>query len=154
VKVQLMLAESQPESSKLKPVKNEGWVKPRGGLWTSTYQGPKLLSGWAQWCSSEEPGWIKPAWLLTPKRSVRIVHVRSLIGLKNLQARYPLPSPIHALHSKQLDFEAIACAYDGVHLTEAGQWATRLTFPLSLYGWDCESTLWFRWVFSEVRKER
>lgn len=28
-----------------------------------------------------------------------------------------------------------------IHLTESGQWNTRLTRPLNLYGWDCESIL-------------
>ena len=49
------------------------------------------------------------------------------------------------------DFEQLAIDYDGVHITESGESATRHTEP-GLYGWDCESTVWFRWAFSNVQK--
>jgi len=51
-----------------------------------------------------------------------------------------------------MDWEEIAKHYDGVMLTEAGQVHTRYSRPLSLYGWDCESTVWFRDVFEGVKK--
>lgn len=56
----------------------------------------------------------------------------------------------------RLDFPAIAEAYDGIYLTAAGEGAVRFLdfsgggstrFDLSLYGWDCETVLWFRWRF-------
>lgn len=51
-----------------------------------------------------------------------------------------------------LKFSEMAKQFDGMHLTDNGQWATRLP-PFdspNLYGWDCESTLWFRWAFDKV----
>jgi hypothetical protein len=48
-----------------------------------------------------------------------------------------------------LDFEELARDYDALHLTVRGQWKTRMTRP-NLYGWDVESTLWFRWKFNRV----
>jgi hypothetical protein len=51
-----------------------------------------------------------------------------------------------------LDFEAISNDYDGIHLTTNGESATRLTSGISLYGWDVECTLWFRWCFESVEK--
>jgi|SRR5580765_3814057 len=49
-----------------------------------------------------------------------------------------------------VDWLAVAARHDGIHLTDRGQGDTRLTMPLSLYGWDCESTIWFRWAFTRV----
>ena len=56
-----------------------------------------------------------------------------------------------------LDWEQIAREYDGVRMTNKRQWTTRMPrdikdMNLSLYGWDCESTLWFRDVFSKIEK--
>jgi len=39
------------------------------------------------------------------------------------------------------DYEECATRYDAIHLTDRGQWATRMTHPKNLYGWDCESVL-------------
>ena len=55
-------------------------------------------------------------------------------------------------HDTFPDWSLVAERYDGVHLTDEGQWATRLSHPLNLYGWDCESTLWLRWVFDSVEE--
>jgi len=51
-----------------------------------------------------------------------------------------------------MDWERISKEYDAVMLTEDGQVHTRFSRPLSLYGWDCESTVWFRDVFESVKK--
>ncbi len=40
--------------------------------------------------------------------------------------------------------------YDGLHLTEKGQWDTHMG-RTNLYGWDMESTLWFKWPGGVVR---
>ena len=41
-----------------------------------------------------------------------------------------------------INFEKLAAdSVDGIYLTEQRRWATRLSFPRSLYGWDCESIL-------------
>lgn len=39
-----------------------------------------------------------------------------------------------------------------MHLTSEGQWRTRMSSP-SLYGWDCESTLFFRTEVLEYVEE-
>lgn len=49
-----------------------------------------------------------------------------------------------------LDFECLSAEYDGLHLTNEGYLRTRTTRSgPALVGWDCESTLWFRWIFRE-----
>jgi hypothetical protein len=53
---------------------------------------------------------------------------------------------------KMFDFEKLAQDYDAMHLTKRGQIETRFSYDVNLWGgWDCESTVWFRWVFAEVR---
>ena len=47
-----------------------------------------------------------------------------------------------------LDFERLSSEYDGLRLTNDGYLATRSARSgPALVGWDCESTLWFRWIF-------
>lgn len=133
------------------------WIKPRhGGLWTSTWKpGGGLLSAWAQWCLSEEFGVerVHPVWkgcyVLQPVIA-RVVRIDSYADLAWLVDRCPSERE-HELDRMYPDWMAVARIADAVHLTDRGQWATRLSHPLNLYGWDCESTLWFRWMFDDVR---
>lgn len=156
----VQLAVGVKELPAITRVKNQIFVKPLGGFWTSTYLSKgKFASEWVEWCHSEEPEWIKnkeeekPAVLLEVSPSARIYTIDSVSQLKWLQDKYPHPE-----HEKWgwgnfalLDWERIAQDYDGVHLTSRGQWATRHGSP-NLYGWDCESTIWFRNVFSKVTR--
>lgn len=136
-------------------------MKPVGGLWTSTFD-ERYGSGWVQWCLAEEFGRSRgdpvfPIWTLDPNPEARVYEVDSYADLEALHERYgdfaPPPRsrlPIFDLSHfgvPWLDWHRIAEDFDAVHLTEEGQWATRLTAPLNLYGWDCESTLWLRWAF-------
>lgn len=131
-------------------------VKPAsGGLWTSTYLGPQG-SDWIQWCMSEsfyidqkDPRTENP-WLLVPAVDARVYEIDSYSDLATLCKRHG-----HRYDSKGLDYtkpnwSSISEEYDAVHLTARGETATRLSLPLDLYGWDCESTLWFRWKFDTV----
>ncbi len=128
----------------LVPIQNGGFVKPKGGLWTSTYD-ERLGSDWIQWCLSEEfRGPEFDCWLLRPREGAKVYTIDSLADLIDLVYAYG------ALRNSHADYEKIARDYDGVRLTKEGQWATRFSYPYSLYGWDCESTLWFRWCFESV----
>lgn len=71
-----------------------------------------------------------------------------------------------------VDWVKVGEVYDGVHLTARGEAETRMPWkrdllrgfenkerisfnlmtpePPNLYGWDCESTYWYRWVFGKV----
>lgn len=125
------------------------WVKPRsGGLWTSTWD-PSFGSGWIDWCIGESfAGPAFDVWLLTPDPAAHVYDIDSLDDLAALIRRFP------GRGSHQPEYPAwdlVAQEYDGVHLTDKGQWATRLAHPISLYGWDCESTLWFRWTFGAIQ---
>lgn len=131
-------------------------AKPDGGLWTSTYHETEG-SGWVQWClgsdySVPRIGW--ESWLLTPDPTARILTIDSYQDLRRVLRSYGR-RPFDFLPSwpSQLkpDFEKIVLDYDAVHLTQEGLWATHLSHPYDLYGWDCESTVWLRWAFTEVK---
>lgn len=142
---------------RIRPVQNY-FVKPYGGLWTSTYD-MEFKSRWVQFCETDatilapESGeWA--GYLITPRRDARIITIDTYEDLERLTAKYPF-DPYHGalpgfMNNQYLDFESIAKEYDGIHLTHAGQWRTRLSNPLNLYGWDVESTLWFRDCFHKM----
>lgn len=146
---QLHTGKTVLNASMITPVRGSSW-KPYGGLWTSTYDF-RHGSGWVQWCLGEEfhvpKGGRWDGVVLTPRDDARILTIDTFEDLQQANHKYPDTSPISKI-TPHLDYTHIAQDYDGVHLTEEGQWRTRLTFPLSLYGWDCESTLWFRWCFT------
>lgn len=137
--------------AKVAPVENNRFIKPKYGMWTSTYRDGK--SGWVEWCISES--FSKPYdcnwFLLEPDPLGRILVVDTLADLKALLRQYPPPEPKVSSFFAEPDFERISQDWDAIHLTEEGQWATRMTIP-SLYGWDAESTLWFRWCFTSYRQ--
>lgn len=136
--------------------------KPRGGLWTSTLSGEQG-SAWVQWCLSEgfdcdreDPTW-PSCWGLDPDPQARIVVIDSYGDLRGLCLKYGRTHTFGEdadggpFHDTYPDWTLLAEHYDAVHMTEEGQWATRLSEPLNLYGWDCESTLWLRWAFTSVK---
>lgn len=93
-------------------------------------------------------------WLLEVDQSARVYTVDTVSDLKQLHKSYGGVRDRGDLSyfrflAAWLDWHAIAQDFDGVHLTERGQALTRFSDP-SLYGWDCESTAWFRWVFTDV----
>lgn len=150
-----------PRAERFEPAVNAGPVLPkpsRGGLWTSTWDG-RDGSGWTAFMDAD--GWAPDGgqhgvWLLDVDPQARLICIDTLQDLRDLLDRYATPAPAgwpSALNdARGIDFEALAAdGFHGVHLTDDGQWATRLTSP-NLYGWDCESTLWLTWAFTRVRQ--
>lgn len=132
------------------PLRNErAWIKPDGGLWTSSYIDGS--SDWVSWCRSEGFGTPdKQNWfILTPAATARVRVIDNLSDLTGLLDEYGKDKCHRTYKDRIPDFERLAQHYDALHLTEEGQWATRNTDP-NLYGWDCESTVWFRWCFTAV----
>lgn len=149
---QLLLHDEAILRPALKSVQNDGraLAKPRSGLWTSTYN-PNYGSAWVCWCVAHrynEPFDLHWTVLSIPK-SARIAVIDSHADLVRFIEQYP-----QILRGRRgLDFERLSAKYDGLHLTNEGYLRTRR--PRSgpaLVGWDCESTLWFRWVFREWRE--
>ena len=143
-------------------VQNEVFHKPKGGFWTSTYT-PKdrHISSWVEWCSSEQPDWLKGKYyILYPKKEIKIYKINNYDDLKYIFEKYPYYNKEHEAilrHQHFIDWEKVAKDYDAVQITEKGELIARgnCTFFLqdgySLYGWDCESTVWFRNVFDEIK---
>lgn len=132
--------------------------KPRGGLWTCPDAGDGR-SAWVDWCRNEGPSSRvkhRRLWRVVA-RDPRVYTIKTLADLKRAITRYPhqrYPDSQFLRDEYEIDFEAMAADYDAVYLTEEGQGATRLSYPVDLYGWDVPSILWLRWMFDRVEPVR
>ena len=170
---QYWVGDCVPTDVGVKPLANQAFIKPLGGFWTSSCVS-EFSSGWTEYLYSPDGVGLSQGdamlTLLTPSAKARVLSIDSQEDLEEVAASYGLytdfrsgkPVPFSkAIVSGpdslggifHLDFEALALQYDGLHLSEDGQYATR--FPAgsrpSLYGWDVESTCWFRWAFTSAR---
>ena len=115
--------------SKIRPIINDKFVKPQGGLWSSPINSNY---GWVDWCKDENFGECETSFEFEIDANVLIIN--SLDDLKQL----PM---IKYKYGNYLDFEEIIQqGYDAIFLTERGQQNTRMSTP-NLYGWDCECVL-------------
>jgi hypothetical protein len=142
-------------------------VKPEGGLWTSSYNPEyKWLSDWGYWCNSEMPEWIGTDGILIDiKRTARIAQIKDMNDLKHFFKRYPFirytkdgwgNKEISHFNGRCLNYESMRKDFDIIHLTEQGQYKTRMPdasfYNLNLYGWDCESSLMLNNVINNFNK--
>ena len=106
--------------------------KPKGGLWTSPVDSKY---GWWNWCEDESFG--------DTTKSFEVDFKGTFFVIDSVDDMNKLPW-IELKGFSFVSFQAL-CAncftYDAIHLTEKGQNETRLTYPRSLYGWDCETVL-------------
>jgi len=163
-----------PTEKRIHPpsAKGGGYVKPGGGLWTSTFE-THGEQGWFNWCSSEQPNWLHRFGYLLEPVECRVFEIATKKDHDKFHDRYarPLPSPDFEREWKMpmgrdglgilscvIDWEAVLADADAVRLVnpwemrwggeEGGRWAHTITF----YGWDCESTWWSRWLFDGKAK--
>lgn len=151
MRTQLHLSGSATLAKRVVPVINDPFLpKPQGGFWTSTFLDGS--GGWARFCESEDFRDVTAQhwFLLEVDPTARVYMIAGLTDLQALLADFTVEQPAYSTF-RRLDFERLSERYDGINLTEEGQWATRLSRD-NLYGWDCESTLWFRWKFTSVAK--
>ncbi len=168
---QLHISLAQELIEQIAPVENDEDMpmrkKPKSttGLWTSSWREETQDSDWVEWCRGENFGDPdKDQWfLLTPRIDARIYMIDSLTDLERLLIQYEWYSPLakkiartvgreHARYYTSIDFERLSKEYDALHLTEYGNGQLHLSYPLDLNAWDSESTIWFHWCFTEVRK--
>jgi hypothetical protein len=143
---------NKPEPSKLQAVSNLRFHKPKGGLWTSTWRTETEDSDWIEWCRGAQFGDVdSQEWYqLEPSSNARIYTIDSVVDLVALHNKYnETPVNYTSFYESFIDFERLSIDYDAIHLTGNGECVTRFSTP-SLYGWDCESTIWFRWCFDAV----
>jgi hypothetical protein len=115
--------------------------KPRGGVWTSTYTPhAPTESDWVRFCQESHPDWI-PAhgYLYAPASGVKIYRIDTADDLRALVKR--CGDPARDPPAFEIDFEALARDYDGIHLTTAG---LEQTHQRHLECWDAEGTCWSR----------
>lgn len=146
-------------------------VKPVGGMWTSTLN-DKGTSAWIDWMKAEswtirsEP---LTVWRLKVQDDLKIFEIDSYEDLVELIEKVGHQEEIRehfvglmedsGLDDKRTkerytkpDWEEASKHFDAIHMTGKGQRETRgiLRDGYDLYGWDCESTLWFDWCFETV----
>ena len=134
-------------------VENIDWVKPKGGLWMSTFD-PEIGSEWVRWTEEEMSDWGSDVGVLCVVRpDARILEVDQREDLRRLIQKYPgAKSPVG--ENTFLDFEKIAEDYDGIHITKRGAHILNtIQIDPNLDGWNVESTLFFRDVFSSCKTE-
>ncbi|OYT30497.1 MAG: hypothetical protein B6U95_00190 [Thermofilum sp. ex4484_82] len=149
---------------KIKPVRNSLLFshKPDGGFWTSTFTPDgEYCSDWAEWLvveygESTDKSKIK-AYVLIPRKDAKVYVIDSAEDYLKLVQKYPR---IIRCGTTAVDWEKVAKDYDGVRLTRRG--LEEVASPASLvhrltqmkvedlYGWDVESTVWFRDVFEKI----
>ena len=133
------------------------------GLWTSTFLGEAQVSDWARWCRDNEfAGPDFRVWMLDVNPAAHVWEIDDGDDLDALMSEYGAPSSYNLggvadRMFPYVDYDRmVADGIVGVHLTEEGQRRTHgmaLDRPVnawSLYGWDCESTLWLRWAFTDA----
>jgi hypothetical protein len=124
------------DPEKFKPIRNNHiWAKPIGGLWTSPVDSEW---GWKDWCKVEEFREIEEAnsFTISLKPSARLYVIDSV------QSFLSISEPGN--YNRIVDWERLACRYDGVWLTCKGLNATKDSMLcLTMWGWDVESILIF-----------
>ncbi len=123
------------DPKKFRKVENMNFVKPKGGLWTSPVDSE---FGWKDWCVAED-------FRSCNKENsfkVRFKDDAKVAIIDTYEDMDKLPLQDDRFHSILMpNFESLAIDIDAIWMTAEGQWATRMSHPKSLYGWDCESVL-------------
>ena len=108
------------------------------GLWIS------WNNGWEDWCSSEQPDWIgvgHNCFSVSLRRDLKLWLIDSMDDFMSVWSQFTDKPPIFSLPLNMFWFWLKERGYDGVALTNEGQWATRMnTF---MYGWDCQCIVIF-----------
>lgn len=141
---QLFYHELKPNNELMLPIKNRLHSKALGGMWTSTLNNEG--SDWIKWCLLEgydlKPN--KRSWILRPSGG-NLLLINSLDDFERLYKTFS-----YSINTFQmLNYERMAQEYDGIHLTKKGL----INTYSKLWGWDCESTHWFRWCFNNLREK-
>ena len=91
--------------NKMEPIKNDNWIKPKGGLWTSPIDSNW---GWKDWCESENFRECSKENSFTLKLHdwAKICVIDSVSDLVYL--------PCYESYKRYLDFEKIAENYDAI----------------------------------------
>lgn len=164
LKKQLHVGTLNPIEKVKSPLKNHVMCKAIGGLFTSTFLGNDLGSDWIQWCVLNEFGLpendIWNGYLIDINKDANIFVVNTVADMHYLFDTYSYEL-VEGSKIEQINFIKMSEDYDGVHITKQGEMVTRHPYLFdrreniglrSMYGWDCESTHFFRNVFDNVEE--
>jgi len=122
------------DPSRFEPIRNDNWVKPRGGLWASPMN---AAYGWNAWCKDQQFREYAPDdnFTFTLKPGSYVLRLRHVDDLEHLPKTHLHRSPTS---TAMLDFEELARigvdAID-VDISHGGG------LYMALYGWDCDTLL-------------
>ena len=150
IKTQVHSGPRWPQRSLFEPVYGANLInKPhKGGFWTSTYK-PGIVSSWVQWCGVSE---------YTTHKTTHHFLLDVVPGANVLDTWYDADiirtyeyytgELSYAEGRYLINFANMAhSGYDGIHYSGRVQDILRSSFDT----WDCESTLWFRFCFENIR---
>lgn len=120
--------------------------KPHGGFWTSTKRGNG--SAFIEWCECEYEAFLtdRRRWEVVVKPDVKVFDFHGSEDIVKLQELQVLEE--NEMGQVQINWEELSKHYDAFHLCEEA-----VQFEeINLWGWDAESTVWFRWCFDGSRE--
>jgi hypothetical protein len=129
--------------------------KPRRALWTCT-EVEDAGSPWMEWLRSGDdrrPGPYHP-WRMVPLATARVAEIHSASDWREFVLTCSAPQPHDG--RRMPDWHLAAEQWDGVHLSMGGFLTGQAVVnsaqgaTTELDGWSFESTVWLRWVFSDV----
>ena len=148
--------------------------KPFGGLWSSTNTPDDIYRcDWHRGLKTNKmiqmampPNHKASAYALQVDPAAKVLTIASLRDAEEFTQRYsrgvvPVPEtlrvgPGRLITRQQTDWERALADWDGIRLT--GQAADEIMYALTredkdtaFHTWNCESTLWGRWRFSDVK---
>ena len=122
------------DPQKFKPIKDvPSRSKPSGGLWASPVH---CNYGWKEWRDDEG--------FEDNSKSFYFDFVGRIFTIDGMKDALKLPwkKDRYGLFFIELtQWLKNGYKYDAIHLTQKGELETRLAYPISLYGWDCECVL-------------
>ena len=131
-----------------------GWLpsgKPAGGvLWTSTYV-EGIGSAWTVYAGTYRRGRQGGLWIVEPAPDCKVLTIETPEDHDELVRRFGGGSR-GSYFSHFLNWPEIAARYDGLRLVDPRAFYSTMADSLGLWGWDCESTVWFNWAFAGVRR--
>jgi hypothetical protein len=174
MQAQLHIGKDCPAPELLEPITtlDYGWNKPNGGIWSSNYD---TQTGFSVWVFAMIKAWgyapngafdfrTTPRYVLEVDSNTRILTIASSADWQAVRGAYRMqkeyvppalwPGELAGLISKRrniapLNFDRIAAEYDALYLTQSGYDET-FDQPNGTFGWEAESTCWFRWCFTKV----
>jgi len=146
--------------------------KPEGGLWTSTYtKDEPYLSDWQYGRLNniaiqlayppEKQENLRP-YLVYPKKNARVLVIDSFQTAVEFTSEFHMASSPELARKTTLlataeitDWSSAFRKFDAIHLTaeaadEIAFHALEARFDSAFHTWNCEATLWGRWMFDRV----